>query len=587
MMRTDRRVVICAVLLAFPLLSWAQPPGRPMPGPGGVAPAPPTPPRGNAPNETQPRGTAVVRGAVVAADSGAPLRHAQVRATGSGTGTRVVTTDAQGVFEIRDLSAGRYAITAAKAGFVTMQYGQKRAGEGGTPLEIADGQRVDKVLIALPRGSVISGRVSDEFGEPVANAVVSAMRYGYVAGVKRLVAPGVQNARDTTDDQGSFRLFGLPPGEYVVSAVLRTGGDGAAADREQVGYAPTYFPGTPSITDAARVNVGLGQEQSGIAFSLIATRLARVGGAVLSAQGTPASAGAVTLVPVAARLGAGAAVQSFTGRIEAGGQFRITSVPPGRYVATARVTTPRGAAAGRGPDAAAEFARQEIAVTGEDLNGLVLVTAPGGRLTGQIVSVPGATGTLQPQQITVVARALEPDVPAGPAANARVHQDWTFELAGVFEPRLLRVNLPRGWYLKSVLRGGEDITDTAIDVSPGQTLTGIQIVLTDRPTELNGRVVDDRGRPVIDATVVVFPADPDRWTYQSRFVQTARPDQDGQFHMRGLPPFEEYLAIAVEGLEEGQAGDPEFLASVRAGATALSLGENETRALDLRWSARR
>ena len=102
----------------------------------------------------------------------------------------------------------------------------------------------DKILVALPRGSVISGRVSDEFGEPVANAVVSAMRYGYAAGARRLMpAPG-QNSRDTTDDQGQFRLFGLPPGEYIVSATLRAlAGRGDRSSAENTGYAPTYYPG--------------------------------------------------------------------------------------------------------------------------------------------------------------------------------------------------------------------------------------------------------------------------------------------------------------------------------------------------------
>ena len=89
-----------------------------------------------------------------------------------------------------------------------------------------------------------------------------------------------------------------------------------------------------------------------------------------------------------------------------------------------------------------------------------------------------------------------------------------------------------------------------------------------------------------DATIVIFPADDARWTYQSRFIRAARPDQDGRFQIRGLPPAADYLAIPVQGLENGQAGDPDFLATVRDAATPFSLDEGETRALDLRFNPR-
>ena len=90
---------------------------------------------------------------------------------------RVATTDQQGRFEIKELPAGRYTMTASKGGFVSLQYGQRRPSESGTPIELGDGQTMEKIAIALPRGSVLGGRITDEFGEPVANASVSAWRY--------------------------------------------------------------------------------------------------------------------------------------------------------------------------------------------------------------------------------------------------------------------------------------------------------------------------------------------------------------------------------------------------------------------------
>jgi hypothetical protein len=578
-------LLILGLLISLPVAIAAQPPGGARPGTGGGLGQRQLPPRDAIAGEA-PRGTSVIRGTVVAADNGSPIRRAQVRLGGQGAQGRLATTDAQGRFEIRDLPGGRYTVSASKGGFVSVQYGQRRPSESGTPLEIGEGQTLEKVVIALPRGSVISGRITDEFGEPVANAVVTSLRYGYSAGARRLMPAGGQNSRDTTDDQGHFRLFGLSPGDYIISASFRSGGGEATEPSgENTGYAPTYYPGTSSVADAQRVTVALGQEQTSVIFSLIATRLVRVTGAVLNSQGTPMQNGAVMLTPSSTRVNAPALNATLTGRIDGSGQFRVTNVPPGRYVAQVRAQAGRGGPAARVANAAtAEFGRQEITVGTEDLDGVVILTGPGARVTGQIVTDTGLAPSIRAQQVTVMARPVELD-PSSPAGGiGRVNDDFTFELTGVFDPRVFRVNTPQGWHLKSVLLNGQDVTDSPLDLPPGQTVAGMQIVITERATDLSGRVTDARSRPVTDVTVVIFPADEGKWVYQSRFVRAARPDQDGRYQIRGLPPSDDYLAIAVQGLEDGQAGDPEFLASIREHAARLALSEGETRALDLRFA---
>ena len=94
-------------------------------------------------------------------------------------GTKTALTDAQGRYEFQDLPAGRFNVSVSKSGFVAVQYGQNRPFEPGRPIELADAQVMDKADVALPRGSVVSGRILDEFGEPVADAEVSAMRMQY------------------------------------------------------------------------------------------------------------------------------------------------------------------------------------------------------------------------------------------------------------------------------------------------------------------------------------------------------------------------------------------------------------------------
>lgn len=516
-----------------------------------------------------PRGTAVLRGQVVALDTGAPVRRAQVRVSAQSVReARLATTDADGRFEVRELAAGRYTMTASKGGFVTLQYGQRRPGESGTPLELADGQVLDRLLIGLPRGSVISGRVTDEFGEPVANAAVMAMRSAYTGGTRRLVPAG---ARDTTDDQGQYRLYGLPPGDYVVSANLRTREVTDPGD-DPSGYAPTYFPGTPNPGEAERVRLGLAQENSSVSFGLVATRLVSVSGQVLNSTGGPPPGGAVVLMPPGGARGAAAFMPGGGGRIDATGAFRIANVAPGRYQLQAR-TGVRGEG---------EFARMDLTVGAEDVAGLTLVTALAGRVSGAVVTDTGAPLPVSGQPIQVSARPASPEAAPGlgGGGGGRISDDGTFELGNLTDARVIRVSVPQGWMLKSVTLNGEDITDTPIDVGPGQHLTGLRVAITQRIGTLTGTVVDTRKQPVLDATVVLFPSDEARRTFQSRFVRTARPDQQGTFRLTGLPPGS-YMAVALQGLEDGQASDPEFLAGMEDLATRLALEEGESRSLTL------
>jgi hypothetical protein len=126
-----------------------------------------------------------------------------------------------------------------------------------------------------------------------------------------------------------------------------------------------------------------------------------------------------------------------------------------------------------------------------------------------------------------------------------------------------------------------------MEFPPGQSVSGVQVVMTRKIASVSGLVTDSRGNPALDATVVVFPANEKLWTYQSRFIRAARPDQDGRYRVTPLPAPEQYLVVAVQGLEDGQAGDPDFLASVKDAAEKFELAEGETKAVDAKLSARR
>jgi hypothetical protein len=465
---------------------------------------------------------------------------------------------------------------------------------------------LEKADITIPRGGVISGRIVDEFGEPVADAVVSAMRQTWANGRRRFVPSG----RTTqTNDLGHFRLYGLSPGDYYVSATLRNNEamvfemvgaqiGGPTGSNPSSGYAPTYYPGTTSPGDAQKISLGVGQELQNTEFALIAVRLAKISGIVMNSEGKPAEGSMVNATPVSKSGDLGLMIMGGSGaRTSKEGRFTINNVAPGEYLLNVRgmqvITSTDGGnrmvftATMGGPGAGgsdSEFATLPITVAGEDLGNVTLVTSKGGTATGRLVFEGGA----KPAALTNVRiTAMPADFDNAPLAGSgsTVKEDGTFEVKGLAGTRLIRVgNLPSGWMLKGVRLGGSDITDKGAEFKAGETVAGLEVVVTSRLTEVVGGVTASNGGAIKDYTVVIFSEDPDTWTLpMSRWVAGARPDQEGRFKIRNLPPGS-YYAIALEYVEQGAWGDPELLERLREKARRFTLGEGSTESLELKIS---
>ena len=128
---------------------------------------------------------------------------------------KAVLTDANGRYTITELPAGKISVASNKVNYVRANYGQTRVLGPGTPVDLANGQVLDGINFALQRTGVIAGRILDEVGDPVADVQVMPGRYVYFNGERRLQNAG---ASASTDDLGEYRVFGIPPGTYVVSA---------------------------------------------------------------------------------------------------------------------------------------------------------------------------------------------------------------------------------------------------------------------------------------------------------------------------------------------------------------------------------
>ena len=169
---------------------------------------------------TQPAvaGTGIITGRITTAGSGGPVRRARVTLSGQELrGGRSTLTNDEGQFTFAALPAGRFTLSASKAGYVDVPFGAKRPGRPGTPIQLADKQKLENANIALPKGSVITGMVIDENGEPAPGTQVRVMRFIMRTGERTLQSAG----QAQSDDRGFYRVWGLQPGEYLVSAVPR------------------------------------------------------------------------------------------------------------------------------------------------------------------------------------------------------------------------------------------------------------------------------------------------------------------------------------------------------------------------------
>jgi hypothetical protein len=532
-------------MLSVALVAGAQVPSTAPPRDGGQP----------ARDASTPSGTAAIRGRVIDAASGHGLSRVEMRAgpnAGQANG-RVVLTDGDGRYEIKGLPAGTYTIIASKPNYVRTSWGEARVEGPGKRIPLTDGQLLENIDVKLMRSGAVRGRILDEVGEVVTDVSVSAMQYRYQAGSRVLTAVGHTGS---TNDVGEYKIYGLSPGEYYISATLRNGFSiglvNDSADRS--GYAATYFPGTGNIAGAQRLTIAAGQTLAGIDLALLPVRTARVSGVALDERGRPLAK--VTIIGMQ-RVGFSMRSSSIavTG---ADGSFVVAGLTPGEY----QLRAITGAGPGS-PEAAAV-----VSIDGSDITDLQLTVTKPSTLSGRVTFADGGGAPPKASTIHVTAMRTEPMM-FGQPGNATVKDDLTFEMTLTAGHVFVRSPAGPNWRLGRVLLGDADVTDTGIDVPVNAAIPNVVVELTDHIYPISGRVTDADGNVVRDCDVIVFGKDPGGWTPGTRFLARMRPGADDQYHAR--MPAGDYYAVAMTDVPANAWTDPEFLARIRESATTFSL----------------
>ena len=399
-----------------------------------------------------------------------------------------------------------------------------------------------------------------------------------------------------------------------------------------------YYPGTADPAAASLVTLGPNEEREGVDFTAVPVPTAKISGTIVDPTGQIPQSAQVSMVPVPSDssdvLGMMVRqIAGLSGRSVQDGKFSGTGVTPGRYKLTARGTPfqpggpqpPGGGArdlaialAGRmgglpGGTAGTLWAVEEITVDGREISNLSLQLQPGMSVTGKIVYE--ATTQKPPASFSTARLMLSPLPASGSqsdmmssmmnAVNATVADDGTFTAKGVLPDKYRAAVLGPGmmgglaslvgalsqgasmpvdtWTLKSIVLNGRDVTDVSFEVKPGEDIAGLVITLTDRPTELSGRLIDRADRPAPGFPIVVFSTDHAQWAVGSRRVRQVRPSSDGKFSITGLPAGD-YFVCVVTDLDPNDLSDPTFLEQLAAsGAQKVTLADGEKKVLkDLR-----
>jgi hypothetical protein len=527
-----------------------------------------------APSNDQQAPDGRLTGRVADADTGSPIRGASITLTAPDGSKWIAASDDEGRFAVEQLPRVRLTWRIAKAGYV----------ESSPPaIELDRQSLVDRGLVTISRGGVITGRVTDPYGEPVAGAAVGAARLLYRTPANRSLM-NAETAR--TDDLGQFRLYGLASGSYFLHAGI--GGMqiayDAVAGEPSVTYATssaalinTFFPGTPLAAEAQTIHVSAGG-QTFVDIRLIAQPLATISGDVLDSRGRPASGFMTMLLPdseTAALLFRGNAAM-----VNAEGRFTVTNVPPGDYRLEVMSQAELEALGRGGARTAATYERASMPIhVAGDINRMVLQTSVGFSVRG-VVNLDG-----RPIPAELAARLSVRGVPsAGVASESSVAPDGTFVLSGMVGRRAVRLSgLPPDTFTESILVLGRDVLSEGLTADGD--LNGLAINLTARPTVLAGHVLDGDGQ-VRSGAVIVFAEDPSlRMARDGRYVKGVRSDARDGFRIAGLPPGR-YLAVAVEELDSWEWANPENLKAFQSAGTPIALVKGETATVRLEVQVR-
>lgn len=548
-------------------------------------------------------------------------------------------SDDEGRYFFDQLAPGAYIITTTRAGWSNGNYGSKRPNGPGIAIDVAEHDRKPGIDITMWKFGVLSGVIVDEAGEPIVDVQVRAVRKMLVSGKRQMTFAGAARTDDRGMYRlanllpGDYNVF-VPA--TVMSGPLTFGGGGAPEDwlRTMTGDGtapmsfdfnsgvaarnsknvvtsllgitapptsdaswmaiPPSFAGTPGVAGAASFTLTSGQERSGVDMQLRVTPTYPVSGVLTTPSGSPAN---LVLHLMSAGLESYPLFDVATATADAAGAFTFFGVPPGDYVirvvrtplapgtrlgmttSGVMMMTTNGSGTQQVPTEPLLHATEKISVGTAPLKGLQISLRAGPRLSGR-AEFNGSAKRPDGNEWLGVTIAIQhangyqsQNGPRGQFAT-----DGTFTTPGVLPGEYyVRPTPPPGWTVQSIMWQGHNLIDAPLALS-GTDVTDIVITYTDHAGRIGGTVYGANDAPDAQASVLIFPVDPELWTEYgliSPRMSALRTKNDGTFRSSSLLDGD-YFMIAIPDDQANDWQDPVMLAKLARTAKRVVVREGET-----------
>ena len=592
------------------------------------------PAAGEGEGEKGPPSNSVVRGRAVYEETGRPVRRARVQlyseAGAMHGGGASALTGAAGEFEFKGVAAGRYLIAVIVTGALTPANFTPYASYGSGPVDFqkarqhfqeinVDGVGEVEVSLRARRGAAVSGRVTYENGDPAVGVAVTVTAKADEKSPPSWAAGRERHVTEEADDRGVYRFTGLPPGEYVVSVSEPV----AHGDNPRIDIGPvsggalfeTFYPSTTKRGEAVAVSAGAGEEKAGIDIVVVERGSHKLSGTVVARKGgAPVANARVTVLakdsPLANSPYASYLEHNPDTTTDEAGRFSLREIPDGEYVihvspapdvsaaevfgpAPARRKKTQAVEDGVAPDGGLgeeyrpplqRYAAKmhEVKMAGRDLEGVSIELGGGGRITGTITLEGGKEF---PGHMPIFAVTL--DASGAEARHYKAAVTWRdqFAAGGVMPGKAYLYTYvsdrDEGYYVKSIMADGKDLTREFLQIEEGAEIRGVRIVVAEGVGKLEGRVAA-AGRdksPAGGAELMLVAADSARWAHPGSRLY-GRSKWDGTFEM-SAPPGDYFVFLLPEKDTNRTLTEADIRAHTAADAKRVTLRAKQTAKIEL------